>query len=87
MDDLKNQPEFSIDSLFDWEKHFHFITERSKDFWYGTNKFDEYLHIAFQGKLPDELVISRTVPGKTEISNQELLGDWLRGKSKSKYLG
>jgi len=86
LDDLKKQPEFSVDSLFDWEKHFHFLTDQADKFWYSPHKFDEYLHIAFQEKLPDELLFSRTVPGKAVISNQELLGDWLRGKRKSNYL-
>ena len=86
LDDLKSQPEFSLDSLFDWEKHFHFLTDQADKFWYSPHKFDEYLHIAFQGKLPNELLFSRTVPGKAVISNQELLGDWLLGKRKSNYL-
>jgi len=84
LDDLKNQPEFSLDSLFDWEKHFNFLTDQDDKFWYSPHKFDEYLHIAFEGKLPDELLFSRTVPGKTETSNQELLGEWLLNKRKSK---
>jgi MoxR-like ATPase len=86
LDNLKKHPEFSLDSLFDWEKHFHFLPEKGDKFWYGRHKFDEYLHIAFQGGLPDELLFSRTVACKTEPSNQELLGDWLRGKRKSIYL-